>query len=84
MAAVWLAVGVGAMACLRFGMAGVVGVLLGSFAIFARILPAEDALRLALGMASGLGIIGYLPRYLQLFSASKHNPINGTINGVRL
>jgi len=70
MAAVWLAAGVGAMASLRFGMAGVLGVLLGSFAIYAQILPAEDALRLALGMAAGSGIIGYLPRYFQPFSAS--------------
>ena len=69
-AAVWLAAGVGAMASLRYGMAGVMGVLLGSFAIYAQILQAEDALRLALGMAAGAGIIGYLPRYLQPFSAS--------------
>ena len=70
MATVWLAAGVGAMATLRYGMAGVIGVLLGSFAVYARILPAEDALRLALGSAAGAGVIGYLPRYLQPFSAA--------------
>ena len=70
MAAVWLAAGIGAMASLRYGMAGVVGVLLGAFAVYAQILRAEDALRLALGSAAGAGVIGYLPRYLQPFSAS--------------
>ena len=70
MAAVWLAAGIGAVATLRYGMAGVMGVLLGSFAIYAQILQAEDAFRLALGSAAGAGIIGYLPRYLQPFSAS--------------
>ena len=47
--AVWLAAGVGAMASLRFGFAGVVGVLLGAFAVYSRSLPPEDAARLALG-----------------------------------
>lgn len=70
MAAVWLAAGIGAAASLRYGMAGVLGVLLGSFAVYAQILPAEDAFRLALGSAAGAGIVGYLPRYLQPFSAS--------------
>jgi diguanylate cyclase (GGDEF)-like protein len=68
--AVWLAAGVGAMASLRFGMAGVLGVLLGSFAVYSRILQPEDAFRLALGAAAGAGIMGYLPRYLQPFSAT--------------
>ena len=67
-AAVWLAAGIGAMASLRFGVPGVVGVLLGSFALHSQALPAEDALRLAFGAAAGAGIIGYLPRRLQPFS----------------
>jgi diguanylate cyclase (GGDEF)-like protein len=69
-AAVWLAAGVGAMASLRFGVAGVVGVLLGSFAVYSQILKLEDAFRLALSAAAGAWIIGTLPRYLQPFSAT--------------
>lgn len=69
-AAVWLAAGIGAVASLRFGAAGVVGVLLGSFAIYSSILPQEDAFRIALGAAAGAWIIGTLPRYLQPFSAT--------------
>jgi diguanylate cyclase (GGDEF)-like protein len=69
-AAVWLAAGVGAMACLRFGAAGMVGVLLGSFAINSQIVPPDQAFRFALGASAGAGIIGYLPRYLQPFSSS--------------
>ena len=69
-AAVWLAAGIGAMASLRFGMAGVVGVLLGSFAVYSQTLQPEDAFRLSLGAAVGAGVMGYLPRYLQPFSAS--------------
>ena len=67
-AAVWLAAGIGAVASLRFGMAGVAGVLLGSLALYSRILPPEDALRLALGATAGATIMGYLPRYLPPFS----------------
>jgi len=67
-AAVWLAAGVGAMASLRFGLAGVTGVLLGSFAIISQVLPVEAALRLAIGAAASAAIMGYLPRYLQPFS----------------
>lgn len=69
-AAVWLASGIGAMASLRFGIAGVVGVLAGSFAVYALHLSAENAFRLALGAAAGAAIMGYLPRYLQPFSTS--------------
>jgi integral membrane sensor domain MASE1 len=69
-AAVWLAAGIGAVASLRFGAAGVVGVLLGSFAIYSSILPLEDAFRIALGAAAAAWIIGTLPRYLQPFSAT--------------
>lgn len=69
-AAVWLAAGIGAVASLRFGAAGAVGVLLGSFAIYSSILPLEDAFRFALGAAAGAWIIGTLPRYLQPFSAT--------------
>jgi len=68
--AVWLAAGIGAMASLRFGMAGVAGVLLGAFAVNSQILPLEDAFRSALGAAAGAGIMGYLPRYLQPFSST--------------
>ncbi|MDP2028755.1 MAG: EAL domain-containing protein [Thiobacillus sp.] len=67
-AAVWLAAGVGAMASLRFGLAGVVGVLLGSFAIISQVLPVDVALRLAIGAAASAAVMGYLPRYLQPFS----------------
>ncbi len=69
-AAVWLAAGIGAMASLRFGLAGVLGVLVGAFWVYAPILPTDNALRLALGAALGAGIMGYLPHYLQPFSTS--------------
>lgn len=69
-AAVWLAAGVGAMASLRFGAAGVAGVLLGSFAVNSQILLPEVAFRFALGAAGGAAIMGYLPRYLQPFSST--------------
>jgi diguanylate cyclase (GGDEF)-like protein len=69
-AAVWLAAGIGAVASLRFGAAGVVGVLLGSLVVYSPILPLEDAFRIALGAAAGAWIIGTLPRYLQPFSAT--------------
>jgi len=69
-AAVWLAAGIGAMASLRFGLAGVAGVLLGSFAVNSQILPPETALGLALGAAAEAAVIGYLPRYLQPFSST--------------
>ncbi|ODV12136.1 MAG: hypothetical protein ABT22_07550 [Thiobacillus sp. SCN 64-317] len=69
-AAVWLAAGIGAMASLRFGLAGVAGVLLGSFAVNSQILPPETALGLALGAAAEAAVIGYLPRYLPPFSST--------------
>ena len=69
-AAVWFAAGVGAMASLRFGAAGVVGVLLGSLMVNSLTLPLEDAFRLALGAAAGAWIMGTLPRYLQPFSST--------------
>jgi len=67
---VWLAAGIGAVASLRYGVAGVAGVLLGSFAVNSQFLPPQDAVRLALGAAAGAAILGYLPRYLQPFSAT--------------
>ncbi len=67
-AAVWLAAGIGAMASLRFGLPGVAGVLLGSFAVYSQILQPEEAFLLAVGAAVGAAIMGYLPRYLQPFS----------------
>ncbi len=69
-AALWLAAGIGAMASLRFGAAGMVGVFLGALAINSQILPLEVAFRFALGAAAGAGIIGALPRYLQPFSST--------------
>lgn len=69
-AAVWLAAGIGAVACLRFGAAGVLGVLLGSLAVNSQIVPLEDAFRFALGAAAGAWIIGTLPHYLQPFSST--------------
>ena len=69
-AAVWLAAGIGAAASLRFGWAGVAGVLLGSLAVNSQLLPFETALRLALGAASGAAVMGFLPRTLQPFSAT--------------
>ena len=68
--AVWLAAGVAAMASVRFGWAGVAGVLLGSFALNSQMLSQDDAVRFALGAAAGAWIMGFLPRYLQPFSAS--------------
>ncbi|MHB1214676.1 MAG: putative bifunctional diguanylate cyclase/phosphodiesterase [Thiobacillus sp.] len=67
-AAVWLAAGIGAMASLRFGAAGVVGVLLGSLLVNSPLLPLETAFRFALGAAAGAWIMGALPRHLQPFS----------------
>ena len=67
-AAIWLAAGIGAMASLRFGVPGVLGVMLGSLAANSLILQPEDAIRLALGAATGAWIMGTLPRYLQPFS----------------
>ncbi|MDO9386238.1 MAG: EAL domain-containing protein [Thiobacillus sp.] len=69
-AALWLAAGIGAMAGLRFGAAGIVGVFLGAFAVNSQALPPEVAFRLAVGAAAGAGIIGTLPRYLQPFSST--------------
>ena len=69
-AAVWLAAGIGAMACLRYGMGGAVGVLIGAFAVYSQLLQQDVAIRLSLGAALGAWVIGYLPRYLQPFSAS--------------
>jgi diguanylate cyclase (GGDEF)-like protein len=68
--AIWLAAGIGAAASLRFGMAGVLGVLLGSLAVNSQILPLEVAIRFALGAAAGAWIMGTLPRHLQPFSTS--------------
>ncbi len=67
-AVIWLAAGIGAMASLRYGAAGVIGVLLGSLAVYSQILPLEGALRFALGAAAGAGIMGFLPHRLQPFS----------------
>jgi len=69
-AAIWLAAGIGAVASLRFGMAGVVGVLLGSLAVNSQILPLEVAFRFALGAAAGAWIMGTLPHHLQPFSTT--------------
>ncbi|MFN3545614.1 MAG: putative bifunctional diguanylate cyclase/phosphodiesterase [Thiobacillus sp.] len=69
-AAVWLAAGVAAAASLRFGWAGVTGVLIGALALHTQILPFEDALRFALGATIGATVMGFLPRYLQPFSAT--------------
>jgi diguanylate cyclase (GGDEF)-like protein len=69
-AAVWLAAGIGAMASLRFGAAGVAGVLLGALAVNSQIMPLDGAARFALGAAVGAGIMGYLPRHLQPFSST--------------
>jgi diguanylate cyclase (GGDEF)-like protein len=69
----WLAAGIAAAASLRFGVAGVVGVLAGSFVANSLFLPPPDAFRLALGAAAGAVIMGYLPRYLQPFSLTLDN-----------
>lgn len=68
---VWLAAGVGAMVSLRFGMAGILGVLLGATAIQSLYVPLEAAFQLAFGAAAGAAVMGYVPRYLlQPFSPS--------------
>ena len=69
-AAIWLAAGIGAMASLRFGMAGVAGVLLGALAVNSMNLSLDMAFRFALGAAAGAWIMGTLPRYLPPFSAT--------------
>ncbi len=65
---VWLAAGIGAAASLRFGLAGVAGVLLGSFLVYSQFLAPNAALGLALGATAGAAVMGYLPRRLQPFS----------------
>jgi diguanylate cyclase (GGDEF)-like protein len=65
---VWLAAGIGAMAATRFGMAGVLGVLLGAAALNYLFLPEAFVWQRALGAAIGALIIGYLPRMLHPFS----------------
>ncbi len=71
-AAVWLAAGVAAMASLRYGWAGVTGVLLGAFVLHSQIVPVpqEEAVRFALGAAAGAWVMGFLPRFMQPFSAT--------------
>ena len=69
-AAIWLAAGIGTMASLRFGMAGVAGVLLGALAVNSQNLPLDVAFRIALGTAAGAWIIGTLPRNFPPFSAT--------------
>lgn len=67
-AAVWLAAGIGAMASLRFGRPGVLGVLLGSLVANAQDLPPDLAFVIACGAAGGAGLMGYLARRLAPFS----------------
>jgi diguanylate cyclase (GGDEF)-like protein len=66
--AVSLAAGVGAMACIRFGAGGVVGVMLGALALYSQLVPTREAVLLATGATVGAGVIGYLPRYFPPFS----------------
>jgi diguanylate cyclase (GGDEF)-like protein len=68
--AVSLAAGVGAMACVRFGAAGVVGVMLGALALYSQLVPTREAVLLATGATVGAGVIGYLPRYFPPFSST--------------
>lgn len=69
-AAVWLAAGIAAFASLRFGAAGVLGVLLGSFAANSLILPPGLALVIGCGAALGAALMAYLVRHLSPFSAA--------------
>ncbi len=66
--AVWLAAGVGATVAIRFGMAGVFGVLLGALLLNYWLLPEFFAWQRALGAAIGAFIVGFLPRAMQPFS----------------
>ncbi len=65
---VGLASGVAAMAAMRFGAAGVLGVGVGAFAIQLRIVPAELALMLAGATVAGAALMAGLARLLAPFS----------------
>ncbi|MEQ1663489.1 MAG: EAL domain-containing protein [Thiobacillus sp.] len=67
---IWLATGVAAMACLRWGWAGVAGVLLGALAFHSTHLTLDIALRMAVGTALGAAIMSLLPRAMPPFSAT--------------
>ena len=66
--AVWLAAGIGAVVSIRFGMAGVLGVLLGALLLNYWLLPEFFVWQRALGAAIGAFIVGFLPRAMQSFS----------------
>lgn len=67
-AAVWLAAGIGAMASLRFGLPGVAGVLIGSFAANSLGSSPELAFAIACGAATGAWFMRYLAHQLTPFS----------------
>ncbi|MCA1978557.1 MAG: MASE1 domain-containing protein, partial [Thiobacillus sp.] len=67
-AAVWLAAGIGAAASLRFGLPGVAGVLLGSFAANSLGSPPPLAFAIACGAAAGAWLMHYLAHRLAPFS----------------
>lgn len=67
-AAVWLAAGVGVFAGLRFGLPGILGVLLGSFAANATLMAPQLALALGCGAALGTATMTWLAHRLTPFS----------------
>lgn len=67
-AVVGLAAGISAMSGMRFGGPGVFGVLLGAFAAYLRVVPAELALMLAGAAAAGAGVMAWLAHRLAPFS----------------
>lgn len=66
--AVGLASGVAAMSSMRFGLPGVLGVLLGAFVGYARVVPPDLAFMLACAATAGAGLMGYLAHRLTPFS----------------
>ncbi|MEW6120768.1 MAG: EAL domain-containing protein [Pseudomonadota bacterium] len=66
--AVGLASGIGAMSGMRFGLPGVLGVLVGAFAVYAWPVSPELAFMLACSAAAGTGLMSYLAHRLSPFS----------------
>ncbi len=67
-AAVWMAAGIGVFASLRFGLPGVLGVLLGSFAANSALMAPQLALALGCGAALGAATMAWLAHRLTPFS----------------
>ena len=67
-AVVWLAAGVAAAAALRLRWAGLLGVLLGAFAVSQGMLPQSEAAIVAAAAMTSAGVFMLLPRYFAPFT----------------